>query len=157
MTIKVKVTKIDKDFGYDEIKRYTSRTRRTTLQVGVLQGEHDKAEMPVAELAAIHEYGLGNNPERSFLRATLQEQQSVYDALFNRSTKDSIAKRYTAIGKQAVADIREKIDRHIPPPLAESTIAQKGHDHPLIDTEQLYNSLTFTVKGSRVPLPKAMR
>jgi phage gpG-like protein len=102
-------------------------------------------------IAATHEFGAGNIPERSFLRVPLRANQDAYAAIFKRGLPQVISGQLTAgqimeqVGARAAADSQEAISAGIAPPNAPSTIARKGSSKPLIDTGRLRQSITYEV------------
>lgn len=115
-------------------------------------------------IASVHEFGGGPNgqiPERSYLRATADNQQRVYADVLERNIGgyiDSISRgkspkaasrilivRLNRLGVKFVGDVQARIRGEIPPPLADSTIRAKGSTTPLIDTSRLINSIDYAV------------
>jgi hypothetical protein len=112
---------------------------------------HDEAEgMTVAQIGAIHEFGGGNSPERSFLRSTMGKKRDKYISDIGKIAKSAIQGKRDArdgmglLGRQAEGDIKLAIRDMKEPPNAPSTIRQKkGEDNPLIDTGQMLNSIRW--------------
>lgn len=121
----------------------------------------------MADLAAVHEFGSGHIPERSFLRAAVAEHgesiaANVRDELGKMIERDAIdaKKLLTRGGVLLVGAVRETISNRIPPPLAESTKRQRdrkaahggglaanvGSYTPLVDTGQLWQSIVFEIQ-----------
>ena len=121
-----------------------------------------KGALDMAALAAVHEFGLGNNPERSFLRSyidanevklrkmllVLMEKEIGRAVKSGRPITDSDRKRVLEkLGLVMVAGIQERIaNGEITPPLTEQTIARKGSSTPLVDTGQLRSSISHEVE-----------
>lgn len=142
-------TKItDKDKGYKALKRRVRKARdKQTVAVGILSS----AAGEVVEVATIHEFGLGDVPERSFIRgwadAERAENQRVVKAAAEsvvRGTEPDVA--LGRVGLKFVGDIRKRIIGGIDPPLSPITIARKGSSTPLIDTGQLIGSIAHEVE-----------
>jgi hypothetical protein len=140
----------DKDNGYRQtlrnIKALSSGGQ--TVRVGVNGDATYENGMPVEAVGAIHEFGLGNNPERSFLRAWVDENINWFSRLkvwVRRFIFDGDA--WTGpFGEHCVAGIKKRIEHGIPPALAEATIkAKDGNATPLINTELLINSIEYDV------------
>jgi hypothetical protein len=57
------------------------------------------------------------------------------------------ARRWACMGLRMTADQRKRITEGegIPPPLAESTVKEKGSSRPLVDTGQLWRALLHDV------------
>jgi len=145
----------DRDRGWKKLGRMLKKQsfRRPHVNVGVLGPEataaHAHGELTVVEVASFHEFGRGNNPERSFIRATVDGNSSKYVQLVRKLAADVVAGRITekraleVIGQRVESDIKTRIEDGIPPPLAEVTIARKGSSKQLIDTSQMKNSVTY--------------
>lgn len=123
--------------------------------LGVTIGVHAEDGSELAIIAASQEFGTDTIPERSFLRATLDEQ----DAAYREATADAIrgvldGKRSAKValerlGLRVVRDVQGRIRAGIDPALAPSTIAKKGSSKPLIDTGRLLRSITYQVRRER--------
>ena len=100
-----------------------------------------------AQVAAFHEFGTVRVPERSFIRATLDNQRTQIEARVRDITRQLISNRrrlrpqaaLSILGLDLQRRIQETIRRGIPPPL----VSRDGT--PLIDTGQLIQSITFKV------------
>lgn len=144
----------DQDHGY---KRLTVQLKAfaqgATVAVGVNSDRHEGSELANDELGAIHEFGLGNAPRRSFLRAWVDEQGNVVRAklrallmaaIYGSFDKGEALNRF---GRYCTEGIRERIIQHIPPPLEDKTVQRKGgYDVPLIETAQLFNAVVYEVR-----------
>ncbi len=150
---------IDKDRGWNQLRRELARTTQGThITVGV-QGEEGErirdGGLSNAELASVHEFGSadGHIPERSFLRATIDEQAPEYRKLVKQlatrviDRKLQVTQALELLGQRVVADIRKRISGRIDPPNTEQTIRRKGSSVPLISTNQMTNAITYEVKG----------
>ena len=143
---------IDRDRG---ARALVARLRKgLTVHVGVVgpraDAMHTEAKMPVGQLAAIHEFGIGV-PERSFVRATIDQEESRAKGLLRRTGERiwrAIAPKQAArqLGEQMARAMVATIEANIPPPLSEVTIARKGHDLALVDTGQLIAAVGYTVE-----------
>ncbi len=149
------VTIVDKDNGYKHLLVTVRKMHGTSVKVGVSDAPHvGTPGMTIADIGAIHEFGGGTVPQRSFLRAWVDEHRSewfswlrrgIVGALFGRT--QSWADDY---GKYAVAGVRAKILSNIPPPLADETARRKqGNDIALVDTGQLLEGIEYEVEGAR--------
>lgn len=125
------------------------------VKVGILEdaGLHDNAEgaLTVAEVAATHEYGAERIPERSFLRAGIDEAtpriKATLDALGKAvldgtRTPDEAAARLGLLG---VSIVQAKITDGPFTPNAPRTVAEKGSSRPLIDKGQLRQSIMYEI------------
>jgi phage gpG-like protein len=108
-----------------------------------------------AEIAAIHEFGLGNAPERSFLRATVEANKeeivrnirTVGKGIFK--SNETIKHGLERVGLWFVSKMQARIRAHISPALSPKTIAAKGSSTPLIDSGQLLSSITYKVENGK--------
>ncbi len=144
----------DTDRGYKRVLTNVRKMGRTVVRVGVNENPHvsrngKMSGLTNAALGAIHEFGLGRVPARSFIRAWVDENQRgwmrwlkerLYAALMGR---EAWADNF---GKYAVEGIRARINLGISPPLEEETVRRKGHATPLIESEQLYNAIEYDVR-----------
>jgi hypothetical protein len=150
MSASVKV--IDK--GYDAlIARLDKAARERVLTVGVHEeegaGDHDGKS--IADIAAIHEFGLGV-PQRSFIGAWADSTEAEHandlrkmgEALVKGTITDP-AQAFEQLGEKYVGEVQTRIAGGIAPPNAPATIARKGSSTPLIDTGILRSSITKRV------------
>lgn len=145
----------DIDRGWSKAKRAVTSVVANMAQyvdVGVLEKKDARSDdIGNMELALIHELGLGDVPERSFIRDTIDLNVNKYRLLIKnlawRIAVGHIRKKQALnfIGMMVQADMRARITAGIPPPNAESTIARKGSSTPLIDTGQLRASIDYEV------------
>lgn len=111
--------------------------------------------MTVIQIGAIHEYGLGNNPERSFLRTPLSDPKQGLNKFINNQFKLVLERGRDAeqalglVGTKAVniskGAFRSKgygvwVD------IKPETKRRKGSSQTLIDTGTLRNSITYIVR-----------
>lgn len=105
----------------------------------------------VVDRAGYNEFGSSRVPARSFIRAPLYANSAeinvarlmIAQALATGSGKATFL--LNALGERAVSWVRGAIDHHIPPPNAQSTVDKKGFDHPLIETNALYNAISYRI------------
>ena len=115
----------------------------------------DDGTIPVATVAAAHEFGNSQVPERSFLRSTFDEQQKKYIKMASKLFKKVVDGRMTTeriaglIGSEAQDDVREKIDAIQTPPNSDATILKKGSSNPLVDTGHLKQSIRHEVRTEK--------
>lgn len=132
-------------------------TTKRTVRVGILadgpKQDHDggSGKLSLVEVAAVHEFGSadGHVPQRSFIRATVDERRGEIARLQRVLAERFVAGKITEdqilalVGAKVAAMIQARIASNIPPPLAESTIARKGSSVALVDTGQLKASVTW--------------
>ena len=145
--------KID-DRGWRDVKKLLAVVRASPyVDTGVFEGSGEYADgTPVAEIAAIHEYGTrdGRIEPRSFVRAGLEKADAELTRLQENLVHDYLAKRLSwgdlqkRLGEAGVKAIQDRITSGgVTPKLAPSTIARKGHDIPLYDTGTLVNAVSW--------------
>jgi hypothetical protein len=122
------------------------------------------ATLTIGEIAAIHEFGLGTAPRRSFLAGWVDENQAEIKNVVDKGAKALVSGKLSGplqflnqLGAWAVGSIQKRMAQNIPPPLAPATIARKGSSVApatiarkgssvaLIDTGQLRSSITYRV------------
>jgi len=134
-----------------------ARASAMATTVGVHEEDGNKAYEPgkaitISQIAAVHEFGLGRVPRRSWLldyisedRATIKEaQRRVGVAIAKGRMTADVA--YLRLGALIVSKIQARIRARIEPPLADATIDAKSvggnlSDIPLIDEGRFINSI----------------
>lgn len=147
------------DKGFNRLMRALGEARHEhAATVGVHADEGSKAHegdgVTVADVAVFNEFGTDSIPERSFIRAWADESRDRNHQILTKLSQAVIAGKIPSItvalnqfGALAAGDVKKRIIAHIPPPNAESTIAQKGTSTPLIGrTTQLLNAVTWKVE-----------
>lgn len=157
--VKTKVT--SKDKGYKAaLKRYSAMGSK--LQVGVPSDGtmHSGGDMTIADLATIHEFGLGV-PERSFLRAWFDGNQGRIRKMISLMQQSVATGKRTQeqalalLGQKWVSEIQVRMSANIPPPLKPATIQRKGSSIALIDTGQLRSAITYIIQLANGPKQQA--
>ena len=154
----------------DALLRELGQLKRSVITVGVQENakphidENGKA-MDMAELAAIHEFGDAEIPERSFLRSTFEVRDDDWEAAVEKQVAKIVQDKQTVKGMLIFtgvlmsSDVKKTILSRISPALAPMTLAkrmEKGKHGggtvkhaddttPLKDTNQLFDSITFEV------------
>lgn len=154
--------------AWDSLLRELAQLRRTKITVGVHANDAQRDEGGSnVQIAAVHEFGSGKIPERSFLRATVDGDPSILK--FAQDQADSVVHgQMTAeragerIGILTTDKVKRRIRAGIAPPLKPQTIERKlakgAHGGglasmastpavALIDSGQLINSITYEVKS----------
>jgi hypothetical protein len=107
----------------------------------------------VAMVAAVQEFGSARVPSRPFFRRMIAEKQGEWGpavgALLKANDYDAL-KTLDLAGQAIQGQLKASILDTNDPPLAESTIRQKGFDKPLIDTSVMYNSVDYEVSPQPV-------
>lgn len=146
-----------KNGGLEDLqKRMKDARGRSVVKVGIQEtaGAHQgEAEgLSVADVGSFHEFGTDNIPQRSFIRAPIQDNKADLQGLQrtllrevmlgNKSTGEALA----LIGEKAQSDMVAAINAGIEPGLEQSTIDAKGSSTPLIDSGQLKQSIRYKVE-----------
>lgn len=152
----------DKDHGFKALVERVGSLSKASVKVGVLddrggeakraRGESPVKGLTVLEVAKVHEFGTDTIPARSFIRGTVDEQESAIRADQHKiavqylSGRVDLRKGLDLLGARVAAKIQQRIARGINPPLDARTIARKGSSKPLVDTGQLRSSITWEVE-----------
>lgn len=135
----------------DKLSEITSKIRKAaTLDVGFMAGSTESDGTPTPLVAALNEYGVPSHgqPPRPFMRNTIQEHKKDWPddlAVALRRTNYDAAAALTLVGENIVGQIQDSIQALRSPPLAESTIERKGFDKPLIEHNDMVNSVDYRV------------
>ncbi len=116
-----------------------------------------RGNISIGAVAMMNEFGSAKAgvPERSFIRSSLlyspkakQEfrylMADVSLDIMQRNIPRAVAMK--KVGEWAVRRIKEAILSSIPPEQADSTVANKGHDHTLVHTGTLYDSIGYEIR-----------
>ena len=128
------------------------------VKVGILadapKREQDgTGSMSLLEVAAVHEFGGGDVPQRSFIRATVDEQRPEIERLQHKLAAQVFAGKLDPssalelLGAKVAAMIQNRIAEGIGPALKPETVERKGSSVPLVDTGQLRSSITWKVEA----------
>jgi hypothetical protein len=122
-----------------------------TAGIHEAEGSAEHEGLTNAELGSIHEFGTGDIPQRSFIRAWIDENQSLIDewvtdaanAILAGEDPEAASER---VALQMEAAIKERMLSGISPELSENTKRGKEGGVPLIDSSQLLGSILGKVK-----------
>lgn len=157
----------DKDLGLNRIIRTLNKDLDgVVVKVGVQA--KDKAvrrgkgggirntDQPLAVIAAIHEFGLGDMPQRSFLRSVYDENLPVIDKMIQRVANGAVFGLGTnaalnQLGNVVQGMVQRKIVDGPFVPNSPATIKRKKSSKPLIDTGHLRQSIRYVIerKGAK--------
>lgn len=163
----------EKDNGWKKVKAQLS-AGDWVANIGFIRpSQMHKSEtgetVPMAKLAAIHEYGAVISadksitgkaitiPERSFMRSTMHEKKSeiskrlqkIIVKVLDPQNPISPQKGLATLAQYISQQMKAKIRSGISPGLSQWTIDRKGSSTPLIDTGQLINSIEFDIKKGK--------
>lgn len=144
----------DIDRGYKKLFEMAEKmSKKPFVKVGVVGNSATEKDpesgTTVAEYASYNEFGTQNIPERSFIRATVDERRNrIFGKTFSLQSdiltgKISLERALDIIGLLVSGNIQNKIQKLKSPKNADSTIRQKGSSNPLIDTGRLRQSISY--------------
>lgn len=149
------MTVTERDRGWNKLIRAMKRGD-VSARVGIVGGPAGQSHGSLnnASLGAVHEFGTRRVPERSFLRATVDEQRTQVETQLARVVREFYGTQDRArltrglgrVAAKVTADVKKKIVGSIPPPNAPATVARKGSSTPLVDTGQLVNTISWDVQ-----------
>lgn len=151
----MKISIVDKGFG--ALLTKIEKNNDVRSEIGVIDAEDPETAM----IARVHELGLGNNPQRSFMRATVAKNRQRYALLVKRAFAKFMDGDWTmfqamrAVGEEIRSDIQQAIIKGVPPALKAATIASKrrrGLPRPrtaLYASGKLYEAIKLRIKGVR--------
>lgn len=142
------------------------------VDVGIVSTEVDRADLSAmfpgdkswnrpskynnAELAYIHENGLGDNPKRPFMEPALRESQVKVYRILSEAARKHFKNRRNALywgliesGKIVSEAMRQRILNGISPSLSmDYLIYKRGNQDspPLMDTEQMFNAIGYELR-----------
>lgn len=123
--------------------------KASSVDIGFLADSSYPSGVSVALVAALNEFGHENVPPRPFFRGMIQDKSPEWpEAVGNLLVANSYDGRRTLeqTGAAIKGQLQEAITEYVGPPLAESTIARKGHDKQLVDSGVLLRSAAYRVK-----------
>lgn len=149
----------EKGMTFAKLQKAFAQVRKAHVKTGVLGNGAPRPDghLSNAELASIHEYGLGNVPARPWIGPPFRAKREVYfkflsDA-YQKALKDGkpaeVEKALALLGQKMVADIKRYVTEGegVPPPLKPKTIARKKSSRPLVDSSEMLNSVNYKVEG----------
>lgn len=157
----------DKDLGLNRIIRTLNKDLDgVVVKVGVQAkdkavrrgkgGSIRNTDQPLAVIAAIHEFGLGDMPQRSFLRSAYDENLPVIDKMIQRVANGAVFGLGTnaalnQLGNVIQGMVQRKIVDGPFVPNSPATIKRKKSSKPLIDTGHLRQSIRYVIerKGAK--------
>jgi hypothetical protein len=152
----------DKDLGLNRIIRTLNKDLDgVVVKVGVQAkdkavrrgkgGSIRNTDQPLAVIAAIHEFGLGDMPQRSFLRSAYDENLPMIDKMIQRVANGAVAGLGTnaalnQLGNVVQGMVQRKIVDGPFVPNSPGTIKRKKSSRPLIDTGHLRQSIRYIIE-----------
>jgi hypothetical protein len=152
--LKTSVRMTYRDTGWKRFRAMVEKARgQHTITLGIHgdAGGHDSG-MSVVEIAMLHEFGSGHIPQRSFVRAWVEDNREKIDRAFaamgKQLTKRPAEQLLEQLGSLFKASMQARISAGIAPELAKSTSDRKGSTTPLIDTGVLKASINYKVEAA---------
>lgn len=152
----------DKDLGLNRIIRTLNKDLDgVVVKVGVQakdkavrrgkSGSIRNTDQPLAVIAAIHEFGLGDMPQRSFLRSAYDENLPMIDKMIQRVANGAVFGLGTnaalnQLGNVVQGMVQRKIVDGPFVPNSPATIKRKKSSKPLIDTGHLRQSIRYVIE-----------
>lgn len=152
----------DKDLGFNRIIRTLNKDLDgVVVKVGVQAkdkavrrgkgGSIRNTDQPLAVIAAIHEFGLGDMPQRSFLRSAYDENLPMIDKMIQRVANGAVFGLGTnaalnQLGNVVQGMVQRKIVDGPFVPNSPATIKRKKSSKPLIDTRHLQQSIRYVIE-----------
>ncbi len=152
----------DKDLGLNRIIRTLNKDLDgVVVKVGVQAkdkavrrgkgGSIRNTDQPLAVIAAIHEFGLGDMPQRSFLRSAYDENLPMIDKMIQRVANGAVFGLGTnaalnQLGNVVQGMVQRKIVNGPFVPNSPATIKRKKSSRPLIDTGHLRQSIRYVIE-----------
>ena len=152
----------DKDLGFNRIIRTLNKDLDgVVVKVGVQAkdkavrrgkgGSIRNTDQPLAVIAAIHEFGLGDMPQRSFLRSAYDENLPMIDKMIQRVANGAVFGLGTnaalnQLGNVVQGMVQRKIVDGPFVPNSPATIKRKKSSKPLIDTRHLRQSIRYVIE-----------
>lgn len=168
---------VKKTPAYDALQNAVKALGGLSAKIGWFKSAKYEDGTPVAEVAAVQEYGVPskNIPSRSFMRRTLTENKNNYRSLVQSVAKSILNGKTTPqsglelIASKVAGDMRKTISQIQEPPLKFDTIKARldrrklklsknkkarkktigSLTKPLIDTGLMYGTLTYHVDKNK--------
>ena len=147
--VRVRVGVLD-DSPKREPRGARSKRSRTRAKAAA---RSQRQRLSLLEVAVVHEFGAGPVPQRSFIRATIDERRADIEAELANLARGVASGRLDArqaldlLGAKVAGWCQSRIAAGIAPALKAATVRRKGSSTPLVDTGQLRSSITWRVEG----------
>jgi hypothetical protein len=142
---------VDRDRGLKAlVRRVAKGARGRAVKVGVLGDSGGAGGTTTVDVASIHEFGLGNHPERSFIRAWADQDKSEHEDVERRMGESVVRgqneynEALEKMGLLLAASAQKFIqDGRVTPATVKSG---GGGNTTLIDTGQLVSSISHELE-----------
>lgn len=148
---------IYKDLGLARVLKAVEDAGVTRVRVGVLGAAAEEptsdGRLTVGDAAKINELGSddGHVPPRSFLKDPLTHANPLVVRLMTRMLQEAIAGTSSVeagadkLGAELAQVSKNVVMAGVQPDNTQATVEKKGFNHPLIETERLYNAIGHEV------------
>lgn len=146
----------DTDLGFNKIKLELEKLGKMKVIIKIDPSKTYESGLNVDLVAMWMEYGADefnvHYPARPFFRSAIDANMDKIKLLYEKRLDLIVQGRMTAkeLGEELGRYVKEKVQEMIMygeyEVLAESTIANKGSDKPLMDTKKLYGSIIFEIE-----------
>lgn len=143
-----------KDIVLRKITKSLDEYSKLKIEIGYYgqDGEYENGT-PISAVASWHEFGTTNMPQRSFMRSAFRENERVIKRATVDATRELMAGKIKPVrAASLIAHVMAKAvytklvhASSWATPLADSTVAAKGHARILYETGLLRDNLTWRV------------
>lgn len=138
---------------FRELQKLSTKQVRVGLKRGKKGKRHNgmPSKADLVEIALYNELGTSTIPARPFFAQTVQvHEEEIREAAVSEAEKvlrgnEKAQQAFREIGTDVQKKVQKRIDEGQFVPNAPSTIKRKGHDHPLIDTGTMRDSISYTI------------
>lgn len=138
---------------FRELQKLSTKQVRVGLKRGKKGKRHNgmPSKADLVEIALYNELGTSTIPARPFFAQTVQvHEEEIREAAVSEAAKvlrgnEKAQQAFREIGTDVQKKVQKRIDEGQFVPNAPSTIKRKGHDHPLIDTGTMRDSISYTI------------
>lgn len=149
-----------KDGVFQKLRARVKDLDKKYVKVGILSNRGgdertEDGEFTMVELGLVHQFGSekANIPAREWLTVYFEKNPDEVNAKVSELAKAivmdkvDVRKGLELLGMWASAQVKKNITagEHLAPPLADSTVARKGSDRPLVDTGRFVGSIVHEV------------
>lgn len=133
----------------EKMSQYAENASSLAVEIGFMQDKVYPDGTSVPLIAAVNEYGRPPvQPPRPFFRNMIAENsptwpKAIADLL--QGNDYDVETTLKQIGEGIAGQLEKSITELTDPPLAPSTIAAKGFDKPLIDTNLMRSSISYRI------------
>lgn len=144
------------DRGYNALLgRLVRGAGKVTVGIHEQEGAAPEGDsgITVAEVAALHEFGLGGQEQRSFVRAYVDQRDAQIQGSMRQIGEGIVSGKIPSVeqgleqlGAEAASGMQDFITSgSVQPEIKPATIARKGHATPLLNKGTLVGSITSKV------------